>query len=268
MPSARAAPIPDSPVELEAQAAIRQAKEGFETAMEDFRVHEAAESALALVRFLNKYIDRRAPWALAKAQDPAVGSVIRSMLLCLRAVEGLIRPILPSTADAIARQLGVAPTANWKEIGTQSSLPTKTALMIPEPMFPRLELATRRPEMKTPAPTEEPKTDDAQIGIDEFKKVQLRVARILEAEPLEGSDKLMRLQVIVDGAKRQIVAGIRKNYDPLDLIGRQIVVVANLKPAVVRGAESQGMLLAAVDEDGGAILLQPDRETPESAVVR
>jgi len=91
---------------------------------------------------------------------------------------------------------------------------------------------------------------------------------LIEAEPLEGSDKLLKLQVTIGDEKRQIVAGIRKDYDPLDLIGRQIIVVANLKPAKLRGVESQGMLLAASKEDGGAILLQPESEAPEGGRVK
>jgi len=85
---------------------------------------------------------------------------------------------------------------------------------------------------------------------------------------VEGADKLLKLQVVIGEERRQIVAGIRKGYSPLDLIGRQVIVVANLKPAKLRGIESQGMLLAAVDADGQAILLQPDREAPEGATVR
>ena len=110
--------------------------------------------------------------------------------------------------------------------------------------------------------------ESSQITIEDFAKVKLKVARIFEAEPLEGSDKLMRLQVTIGEERRQIIAGIRKDYSPEDLIGRQIIVVANLKPAKLRGAESQGMLLAATSEDGGAILLQPDREAPEGTGVK
>ena len=98
--------------------------------------------------------------------------------------------------------------------------------------------------------------------------MKLRVARVLEAEPLEGSDKLMKLQIVIGAERRQIVAGIRKVYSPEDLIGRQVVVVANLKPAKLRGADSQGMILSAVDENGDAILLQPEKEAPEGSIVR
>lgn len=264
--------VPNGAAEPEAAEAILTSKQRFESAMVEFRVDQAVDEALSLVRFLNKYIDTRAPWALAKAGDPALPAVLRSMLVCLRSAEGLIRPILPATADAIAQQLGLEPLSNWDAIGAEDSLPAGTKLSAPEPLFPRIDpKKTQEKPMETPAPAKSAPTAAPAaepIGIDDFAKVQLRVARILEAEPLEGSDKLMKLQVVLGSERRQIVAGIRKVYTPEDLIGRQVVVVANLKPAMLRGAESQGMVLAAVDENGDAILLQPDRETPEGAVVR
>jgi methionyl-tRNA synthetase len=241
--------------------------------MEYFRIDQATEHAVNVIRFLNKYIDTRAPWALAKNNDPELASVLRSMLLCLRTAEGLIRPIMPKTADAIAAQLGVGPIGSWEEIGTDASLPAGTAIQQPKPIFPRLDLKkpekTEKPEKseKKEKPVEQP-TPQEPISIEDFLKVQLRVARIVEAEPVEKSDKLMKLQVTIGEEKRQIVAGIRKDYEPIDLIGRQIVVVYNLKPAMLRGVESQGMLLAATSEDGGAILLQPDREAPEGTKVK
>ena len=129
---------------------------------------------------------------------------------------------------------------------------------------------TTKLEQKAQVPKEEKMEETATniIGIEEFAKVQLKVGRVLEAEPVEGSDKLLKLQVVIGAEKRQIVAGIKANYTPEDLIGRQVVVVVNLKPAKLRGVESQGMLLAATDENGGAILLQPDREAPEGTQVR
>jgi methionyl-tRNA synthetase len=269
--------MPTAAIEPEAQAAIDLAKHGFEAAMADFRIDRAADAAWGLVRFLNKYIDTRAPWALAKAQDPALESVIASMLLCLRSTEGLIRSLLPSTADEISSQLGALPLTTWSKIGTPDALPAQTQLREARPIFPRLDLKkttmsspTQPPKEQTPKP--EPTTEAApqndQISIDDFAKVQLKVGRVLEAESIEGSDKLLKLQVIIDQERRQIVAGIKANYQPIDLIGRQVIVVVNLKPAKLRGVESQGMLLAAVDSDNGAILLQPEKEAPEGAKVR
>ena len=269
--------IPGGSVEPDAALAITDAKAKFETAMLTFRVDHATDAALSVVRFLNKYIDTRAPWALAKSEDPALPAVLRSMLLCLRTAEGLIRPIMPKTADAIANQLGLEPLVLWDSIGEEGSLPAGVTLSLPTPIFPRLELVKKEQPKKMetpkpqPAPAPAPVKEAAvptEITIDEFAKVKLKVGRVLEAEPVEGADKLMKLQVVIGEERRQIVAGIRKNYTPVDLIGRQVIVCVNLKPVKLRGIESQGMLLAATDLDGGAILLQPDKEAPEGTGVR
>lgn len=269
--------VPDASPEPEALAAIDHARAGYEAAMNEFRLGPASDAALGLVRFLNKYIDTRAPWALAKAQDPSLPAVVRSMLMCLRAVETLMRPTMPTTADAIAAQLGLAPNVDWSAIGTPESLPAGTALQTPRPIFPRLDLAKPAPAATPSAKPEKPPKAEkpakpkfeppAEIGIEDVMRVQLRVGRILEAEAVDGSEKLVKCQVIVGAERRQILAGIRKSYDPADLVGRQVVVVCNLKPAKLMGLESQGMLLAADGPDGQAILLTPEAESPEGASV-
>jgi methionyl-tRNA synthetase len=270
--------VPDAQIEPEAAQAIERAKDAFAAAMVEYQIPKANEAAMGLVRFLNKYIDTRAPWALAKNQDPALASVMRSMLLSIRAAAGLMSIFLPTGADAIAAQLGAPPLKLWDEIGDLESLPAGTRLGQPQPIFPRLEIQKAPPAPKPEKPASKPPTEsikametapiNSSITIEDFMKVELRVARVLEAEPIEGSDKLLKLQLDIDGERRQIVAGIKANYEPLDLIGRQVVMVFNLKPAKLRGVESQGMLLAAVDADGGAILLQPEKEAPEGAKVR
>jgi methionyl-tRNA synthetase len=209
---------------------------------------------------------------------------MRSMLLCLRTAEGLVRPTLPTVADAIAEQLGVIPLTGWDQIGVIDSLPAGTQVQTPRPIFPRLDLSKKEsqpamesptaanpPTSTTPVPSPAAVTPPApveEIGIEDFMKVQLRIGRVLEAEPVPKSDKLMKLQVVIGEDRRQIVAGIQKNYSPEDLIGRQVVVCTNLKPAKLRGVESQGMLLAATDAEGGAILLEPDKEAPEGTNVK
>jgi methionyl-tRNA synthetase len=279
--------IPEGPLEEQALAAVRAAKTSYEGAMLNYRIDEAARAAVDLIRFLNKYIDTRAPWALAKSGDAALPSVLRSMLFCLRASEGLLRPMAPTLADAIARQLGLPGLRDWTAIGEESSIPGGTGLQQPAPIYPRLDLSGKVVDAKKPPQPEAGKISHphpqpppslanqsegggsgSEITIEEFMKVQLKVGRILEAEPLEGSDKLLKMQVMIGEQKRQIVAGIKKNYAPEDIVGMQVVVVANLKPAKLRGTESQGMLLAAVDAEGGAILLTPEKEAPEGAQVR
>lgn len=268
--------VPNDAPEQEALDAIASAKAAYEKAMAGFRLEKAAAAGIEVIRFVNKYVDTRAPWALAKANDPSLPGVLRSMLLCIRSAEGFMRPYMPNVADAIAGQLGLPALTDWNAIGTLESLPGGTKLNSPEPIFPRLEIAKPAPQPKVEKPKPEPKPQQPKmeetnaniIGIEDFAKVQLKVGRVFEAEPVEGSDKLLKLQVVIGEEKRQIVAGIRANYTPEDLIGRQVVVVYNLKPAKLRGVESQGMLLAATDENGGAILLQPDKEAPEGTQVR
>jgi len=268
--------VPDGRVEPEALEAVKRAKSDYEAAMNEFRIDRAQEAALSVVRFLNKYIDTRAPWALSKNADPALGPVVRSMLFCLRSAEGLVRPVMPNTAKAIATQLSLPPLTSWDAIGGEASLPGGTALGQPQPMFPRIdpklakkkEAPVEEPKAEKPVKKEKPKFEKpAQIEFEDFMKVDLRIGRVIEAEAVEGSEKLVKLQVTVGAEKRQVLAGIRKNYDPIDLIGRQVVVAFNLKPAKLMGFESQGMLLAADGPNGEAILLQPDKETPEGTGV-
>lgn len=272
--------VPSAVLETEPYKIAEGAKAAYEKLVEDFRWDVAMDETLAVIRYLNKYIDTRAPWALAKNNDPTLPSVIRSMLHLLRTVEGLIRPILPRTADQIAAQLGATPISHWDQIADEDSLIGGSALGQPVPMFPRID--PKKKMENTPAPAvapvetpkpeapkaEAPKVEEELLSIDDFVKIQLRVARVLEAEPVENSDKLLKLQIMIGEERRQIVAGIRKSYAVEDLVGRQIIVVYNLKPAKLRGVESQGMLLAVATDDGGSILLQPEKEAPEGGKVK
>lgn len=267
--------VPEGEIEPEAQAAIDQALASFEAAMKILRINDAADAAMSPIRFVNKYIDTRAPWVLSKAGDPSLPAVIKSMVACLRTAEGMLRPFIPTVCDEIARQLNLPPTDAWSEIGQPSHLAAGVKLGPPVPIFPRLDLKEiqKKAMEQTPAPAPvvapvvAPAAEEL-ISIDDFVKVKLKVGRVLEAEPIEGSDRLLKLQIVIGEDKRQIVAGIKKNYTPEDLIGRQVIVCVNLKPAKLRGVESQGMLLAATDEEGGAILLQPDKEAPEGTGVK
>jgi methionyl-tRNA synthetase len=218
------------------------------------------------VRYLNKAIDEWAPWQMAKSGDRRLASVLRSMLFCLRTIEGLVRPLAPDVADEMASQLGSAPLTDWILVADPGSLKSGTRLGQPRPIFPRLETkAVPKPKAMEgqTAPTDSSPT----LDLADFAKVSLKVARVIEAEPIEKSEKLMRLHVAIGEERRQIIAGIAKSHSPLDLIGRQVVVVENLKPAKLMGHESQGMVLAADDADGSAILIQPERESPEGARV-
>ncbi len=264
--------VPAGDCDPTAVQAVTDAKAKFEKAMETNRIHDAVDAAVDAARFLNKYVDDKAPWALAKEGNAALPQVMRSMIYLLRSSEGLVRPFMPSAADAIAAQLGLEPLTNWSEIGTEESLPAGTELGQPEPMFPRLE--KKKEEAQQPKPKKEKKVKEKptfeqpdEIEFTDFVKVKLQVGRVIEAEPIEESQKLMKLQVRVGEEMRQILAGIKEKYSAADLIGRQVVVVTNLKPRKMMGMESQGMILAADDTDGQAILLEPEHEAPEGTSV-
>lgn len=254
--------VPGDSVEAPVKEAIERAKAAFESAFGEQKSHLALDAALELARELNRYVDAAKPWDLNKNADPRLGAVVASMLSLLRAAEGLIRPFMPSAADAMAAQLGHAPTLEWDAVG---QLTPGAALAQPQPLFPRLD--TKKPTMDTPAAPAPAEPTTPQITFDDFKKIELRVGRVLEAEIVEKSEKLLKLQVMIGDEKRQVLAGIRKSYAIEDLVGRQVIVVANLKPAKLMGMESQGMLLAADGPDGQAILLQPDAEAPEGTSV-
>lgn len=236
------------------------------------RLHEALDAALEIVRELNRYIAERKPWEMAKKEDPELNAVLNSILFGLRAVEGLVRPFMPSAADQMLAQLGYSAqdaTTRFEQIGDLSRFNFGALLGQPHPIFPRLQPKKETP-METPAPSPavEPETPASPlIEFADFMKVELRVARVLEAEAVENSEKLIRLQLIVGEEKRQILAGIRKSYEPADLVGRQVIIVANLKPRKMAGFESQGMVLAADGPDGKAILLTPEAEAPEGSSV-
>lgn len=271
--------MPGDGVEDSAREAIASAKLRAEKAMELLKLDEFAAAGIDLIRWLNKYIDDRAPWALAKNNDPALGAVVASMLVVVANSAVMLHPVIPVTAAEILRQLGVEAVSDWDKIGGDL-LPAGTQLGSPEPIFPRLE-KTVMEEMKPGAAADQlsekkeekkPKVKAlpeaaAEVEFPDLMKIDFRVGRVIEAEPVEKSEKLMKLQVKVGAEVRQILAGIKKKYSAEDLIGRQVIVVANLKPAKLMGMESQGMLLAADDDDGEAILLQPEAEAPEGSRV-
>lgn len=243
------------------------------------RYNLALDSGLEVVRELNRYIADAQPWNLAKNSDSRLGAVLATMLFMLRSAEGMMRPFMPIAANELARQLGYSSSdhlTQWSQIGDPKTMNVGAKVLEPSPMFPRIDLklmeATKpvQTPAETPAPAkkEKPKFEQpAEIDITDFLKVKLQVARVLEAEPVEGSQKLVKLQVILGDERRQILAGIKASYDPLDLVGRQVIVVANLKPAKLMGHESQGMILAADGPDGQAILLTPEVEAPEGTSV-
>jgi len=229
------------------------------------------------VRAGNRYLEQRAPWTLAKNGDiDGLNTVLFSAADALRQLAALLAPVMPDKMAELRRALGYTDAAMPKiaELNSPADSPAGRAIVDIPPLFMRIAVE----EAEKPAKTEPKKSEKAAkkaaapveaapgvITIEDFSKVSLRTAKVLAAERVEGSDKLLKLQIELGAEKRQLVAGIAQSYAPEEVVGKTIIVVANLKPAKIRGVESQGMLLAA-KADGKLALLTAEG-MPSGAVV-
>jgi len=229
--------------------------------------------AWQIIGAVNRYYDEQAPWTLMKQGDTArAGQVLYAGLIAARLLCALVEPAMPQVAREIARQLGIGEPPAWSDATAMDALPAGHALQEPKPIFPRLQAKAEPKQPPAPTPQPEPPQQGATtmqdtITIDEFKRLQIRIATITAAEPVPKSTKLLKLTLDVGGETRTIVAGIAEDYAPDQLVGKQIPVLVNLQPALIRGVVSEGMMLAA-DVDGRAVLLHPDREVPSGSIVR
>jgi methionyl-tRNA synthetase len=229
--------------------------------------------AWQIIGAVNRYYDEQAPWTLMKqGNTERAGQVLYAGLIAARLLSALVEPAMPQVAREIARQLGVGEAPPWNDATAMDALPAGHALQEPKPIFPRLQTKAEPKQPPTPTPQPEPPQQGATtmqdaITIDDFKRLQIRIATVTAAEPVPKSTKLLKLTLDVGGETRTIVAGIAEDYAPDQLVGKQIPVLVNLQPALIRGIVSEGMMLAA-DVDGKAVLLHPDREVPSGSGVR
>ncbi|HHY04239.1 MAG TPA: methionine--tRNA ligase [Thermoanaerobacterales bacterium] len=232
--------------------------ENVEKLMNDLEFSGALQEIWKFVRRANKYIDETMPWKLAKdeTKKDRLDTVLYNLAEVLRIISVHISPFMPNTPEKIRKQLGITDESlsTWESVKTFGKLPSGLTTAKKEIIFPRIEedkSSDKAKENEQTAPKKQEQTKQEQdtnanlVTIDDFAKLELRVAEIVEAEKVEGADKLLKLQVEIGDTRRQIVAGIAKHYKPEQLLGKKIIVVSNLKPAKLRGVESQGMLLAA-----------------------
>jgi methionyl-tRNA synthetase len=259
----------DGPVPAAAAKAVANYLEH----MDDAEPNRALESAWQLLKAIDVYIQEQQPWARAKEGDAgraAVEGTLYVSLEGLRITSLLIEPFMPVIAEQLRQQLGVSEMdRNLGEAAEWGGLAAGTVIGKTEPLFPRVDIKAyiKELQMDTEKEATEKAPEENLLSIDEFFKTKLVVGTIKEAEQVPKSKKLVRLMVDLGETKpRQLVAGIAERYEAADLVGRQIVVVANLKPAKLMGVESQGMLLAA-NLEGAPFLLSPDAEVPPGTVV-
>ncbi len=260
---------PEQKEDFAVREAFLHLKEKVELCFEDYAINRALEETWAYINSVNKYLAENEPWKIAS--DPAQrGRLGRILLETARAIWGiayLLYPVMPASCEKIWHLLGEKrpiASVDHQEIRPELFHPEKPVSR-PEPLFPRVQL---KDFLAGEAPKEEKMEQKSDlISFDEFKRMDLRVGEVQKAERVPQTDKLLRLEVNIGNEVRTMVAGVADTYAPEDLIGRKIVVIVNLKPAIIRGIESQAMLLAA-EVEGKAIIPFFDREVPAGAKVR
>ncbi len=255
----------------------KKALAGFDKYISEYKMSDAVECVINFARRCNKYIDETMPWALAKneADKEKLGTVLYNLLEGIRVLSALIAPIMPETAVKIAEQLNVAP-ATYESIQNWGRLQNGVKVGTATPLFSRIDgekliaelQAKKEAEEKKNAPA--PKIEGlAQIEFNDFMKVELRVAEVKDCEPIKKAKKLLKLTLDDGtGTDRIVASGIAKWYKPDDLIGKKVIVVANLKPAVLCGVESNGMILAADINEEDASVIFVDKDMPNGARIR
>ena len=207
------------------------------------KLSEAVEEIMQFVRSINRYMERSEPWKLAKNNIDKAGTVLFVATYSLANVLNLLHPIMPVRIEKILKMIGLDMAKGLKQVKPGQLI---GEFEIP---FPRIELEKNNSEIE-----KEQTMSDSKIEINDFAKLDLRTAIVKSAEKVEGADKLLKLKLELGDEMRQIVAGIAEHYSVEDIIGKTIIIVANMKPAVIRGVESNGMLLAASTDESVTVL--------------
>ena len=266
------APSAYEAVDGELKAAAIKAVSELERLLSEYRMSDALDSVMSLARRSNKYIDETAPWVLAKDEGTKerLGTVLYNLLECIRYIAVLISPFMPETAEKIFEQINtdVKSYASLKEFG---GLKVGGKVGRAVPLFSRLDskkllddiaLAAEKAQKAEKAPENTAQIEEKpEISIDDFAKVELRVAKVKACEPVKKAKKLLKLTLDDGVGERTVASGIAQYYKPEDLIGHKVILVANLKPAKLCGVESCGMILAADSGDSVRVVFADDMET-------
>ncbi|MDU7955376.1 MAG: methionine--tRNA ligase [Clostridium perfringens] len=248
-----------------------------EASIDALKIPEALESIWTLISRANKYIDETTPWILAKDEEKKerLGTVLYNLLETLRFVSVMISPFLTETSAKINEQLNTKVTT-WESLKEFNGTVAGDKVVKGAVIFPRIDVEEKLAELEAlkPAPVK-PANEELvknpikeEITIDDFDKIDLRVVKVLECEPVKKAKKLLKLKVDLGGEERQVISGIAQYYKPEELVGKYVVLVANLKPVKLRGELSQGMILAAAPSDDSELLLVNPGEMLTGSQVR
>ena len=244
----------------------------YEQKMNDLKFTAALEELWNFVRRTNKYIDQTTPWILAKEDDKydRLGTVLYNLLEALRIIAGALNPFMEETPVEILRQIGYENSIeniSWEDLKEWGKLKTTNKVKKGKPIFPRIDIEeyfegvqNNMEKEKTEENEELEEVETNLVSFSDFQDVNLKVAKVLEAEEIEDSNKLVKLKLELGEEERQVIAGIKNYYDVDELIEKKIVIVANLEPATIFGYESNGMLLAASNNKGEMSLLTVDKD--------
>lgn len=264
---------------------ILEAVKKVDAKMNDLRVADAITETFNIFKRCNKYIDETMPWALAKDETQAdrLSTVLYNLVEGISIGAALLEPFMPETTAKIRKQLN-APELTLEDLTKFGNYVSGTKVTdAPEILFARLDINEIMPKVEEirakqraqAGVTEEPQAEAGidvekkpEISIDDFMKVQLRVGEILKCEEVPKSKKLLCSQVKIGSEVKQIVSGIKQHYSAEEMVGKKVVVVANLKPAKLAGVLSEGMLLCAEDAEGNLSLLTPEKDMPNGAEIR
>ncbi len=257
---------------------VLQLPQKVEELMDKLQFSTALTEIWKAISRINKYIDETMPWVLAKSDEnkPRLAAVMYNLAESLRIISILIQPFMPQTPEKIWHQLGISgmtEVLGWESTKQWGKYPQEVCVNKGDLLFPRIDIEKEMEElesinasaqkkreasqtkeknngsMKDKGKDKNGENEEGMITIEDFAMLDLRVVKVLEAEKVEGSDKLLKLKVEMGGETRQVVSGIAKHYTPESLVGKSLILVANLKPAKLRGIESQGMILAADSGD-------------------
>ncbi|MBN2852160.1 MAG: methionine--tRNA ligase [Clostridia bacterium] len=235
--------------------------------MEQFKIADAINEIFNLLRRSNKYIDETAPWVLGKEEKSKgrLATVLYNLLESIRFSAVLLTPFIPETASKILDQLNTS-QRSLDSLQSFDGMAVNRKLNLPEILFARIDGAKKLEEMENEQAI--PKKDQVpSVSFDDFSKLSFKVAKVVEATAIEGSDKLLKLIIDLGDEKRQIVSGIAHDYKPEHMVGKNVVVITNLQPVKIKGVLSEGMILAT-DDKNGLHLIVPDSDTEPGSKVR
>jgi len=240
-----------APLDTELTSSVMELVKSYESKMNSFKFSSALSDVWLIISKCNKYIDETMPWQLGKSKDKLerLAAVLYNLCEALRIISVLISPVMPEKSKAIQIQIGVSKDlATWESVKTWGLLPAEVKAKKGDTLFPRIDMKTELEELANLSPDVIEK--ESFIGIEDFAKVKLIVGKVKECEPVKKSKKLLKFLIDDGQTQRTVVSGIAEFYDPSELIGKNIVLVSNLKPVKLCGVESSGMILASENSQG------------------